>query len=157
MYANDGVYYRYTMDEIGNLSESGDISQEEAKLEIASAGTASKTGEYYLGRDKTIRLYQSNGTWKLVDTNDNPLYDERYYQCIPKYGCYFLVNEDNEMCLIDRNGNMVVDYSWLAWSGNQGYFSGVAITSDNFFAGDDGVCFTLGGDGMNDVYLFCGE
>lgn len=157
LYANDGVYYRYTMDESGNLSESGEISQEEAKLEIASSGTANKTGEYYLGKEKAIRLYQSNGTWKLVDANDNPLYDERYYQCIPKYGCYFLVNENNEMCLIDRNGNMVVDYGWLTLNENQGYFNGAVITSDNFFAGDDGVCFTLGGNGVNDVYFFCGE
>lgn len=106
--------------------------------------------EYRLGKDKNIRLYTSNSTWKLEDENGNPIYDERYYECIYRDECYFLVNEDNQMCLIDRNGNKLVDYEYLTYDGKYGYFMGIAFDSDNFFVGDDGVSFVSG----NEVYFF---
>ena len=150
LFENDGVFHQYTMDETGNLSENGEISREEMRRQVETSRIVKKD-EYNLGKNKNIRLYQSNGTWKLVDANDEPLYDERYYECIARKECYFLVNEDNAMCLIDRNGNRIVDYGWLTLKENQIYFNGMVISTDDFLVGDDRVCFK-----ESDVYFFSG-
>lgn len=153
--SNEGNIQKVEIDEAGNLTEYGEVSQAEVHQALFAPETEEKGSrtERYLGKDKNIKLYYSNDTWKLVDENGNPLYDERYYECISEDGCYILVNENNEMCLIDRNGEKVVDYGWLTWDGSAGKFNGSTLTTDMFHAGDDGVCFIQGGD----VYFFAGS
>ncbi len=98
------------------------------------------------------RLYKSNDTWKLEHiADDTPVYNLRYYECIEKEGCFFLMNEDNQLCLINHEGNLMVDYGWLTYDDREIYFNeGTLDLYDNFFPGDDGVCFTQG----DDVYFF---
>lgn len=94
------------MDETGNISEDGGILITDINHEMYKSKKENQPqeDEYYLGKENEIRLYKSNDTWKLVDSNDNLLYEERYYECYKDSSCYSLANEDDEMCLIDRNG-----------------------------------------------------
>lgn len=157
LFSNEGKVYQFGLDELGSLTEDREISWEDFQKEnivrLSESQKDKNKTERYLGKDKNIKLYYSNDTWKLVDENENPIYDERYYECLSEDGCYILVNENNEMCLIDRNGEKVVDYGWLTWDGSAGKFNGSTLTTDMFHAGDDGVCFTQGGD----VYFFAGS
>ena len=144
--SDGGGYYQYILDDSGNLQEDG--KTEEAESEIRTAD-----GERiidYLGNNKEVKLYESNDTYKLVDYNGEPLYDERYFDYHAVADCYLLANEDNEACLIDRNGNKILDYGWIVWDGSDGRFNGTVIDSESFFSGDDGVCFAVG----SDVYFF---
>lgn len=149
--SEEGNAYQFTMDETGNISEDGEILIMDINHKMYKSKKENQPQEdgYYLGKENEIRLYKSNDTWKLVDSNDNPLYEERYYECYEDSSCYFLANEDDEMCLIDRNGNRIVDYGWLTSAGDYIYFNGMET---RFFAGDDAVCFVQG----NDVYMFMG-
>lgn len=159
-YTSENGYRSYSIDKNGTLVENGFFKENDLsdytiindffvrKSFLDTQKTEDKA--YTLGMNNEIKLYQSNDTWKLVDASNNPLYDERYYGCFEKSGCYFLINEDNQMCLIDRNGKRLVDYGYLTWNGSEGQFKGMVLTSDNFFVGDDGVCFVQG----SEVYLF---
>lgn len=159
LYIKEGGLYKYSIDTMGSFKEEGETSEKEMEskyfqdLEMRQEKIRTNSMEYYLGENSDIKLYCSNNTWKLVDEAGNPLYDERYYECFPKSTCYFLSNENNEVCLIDKNANMVINYGWLTEDGEDIYFNGAVMTQDNFFVGDDGVCISLGGD----VYFFLAE
>lgn len=150
-------YHQYEISMSGEVEKVGVVNQKEAEKEYMEWYTSSRNNplkeQYYLGENQDIILYKSNNTWKLVDANGVPLYDERYYNCIYKMGCYFLLNEDNQMCLIDRNGRKLVDYEYLTGDNERIYFMGTMLTGNNYFIGDDGVCFVMS-DG---VYFFEGE
>lgn len=150
--SEEGNAYQFTMDESGSISEDGEVELTEVNYMIHrnEKENQSQEDEYYLGKENDIRLYKSNDTWKLVDANDNPLYDERYYKCYADSYCYFLTNENDEMCLIDRNGNKIVDYGWITLGEDNIYFNGTEVRTSNFCVGDDGACFVQG----NDVYMF---
>ncbi len=152
VYVKDNGVYKYTIDESGSLKEEGETSEEEIlKMRQGETGITGK--EFHLGENNDMKLYCSNDTWKLVDAAGNPLYDERYYECIKKSNCYFLANENNELCLIDKNGDMLIEYGWLTKEGDDVYFNGAVLSYDNFLVGDDGVCIALG----SDIYFFSAE
>ena len=148
-------FHSFTIDENGNLIENGLFQENEnSKFTLSNQGVLTEKivstpkTEYLL--ENGILLYKSNNTWKLENSNGETLYDERYYECFYKSGYYFLMNEDNQMCLINKRGNILVNYEYLTYDGDTGYFMGIPIDSDNYFAGDDGVCFVVG----NEVYFF---
>lgn len=152
-------YKTYSIDRDGNFQDLGPFQENEAsKYKIAPRGGLSfKTDYVYKGQvrfeNENAKLYSSNDTWKLEDAEGNPLYDERYYKCALADDGYFLMNEDNQICLIDNAGKMLLDYGYLTCDNDNIYFMGAAITDQNHFVGDDGVSFVLG----SDVYFFSAE
>jgi len=108
----------------------------------------------YLGNDKNRKLYHSNGTFKLEDENGNAIYDERYYECYREDGCYILVNEDNQACLINRNGKMVIDYGWLDGENDTVHFLGEELDTDCLLDGGEEVGIVVKENGINKVYMF---
>ena len=110
--------------------------------------------EIFLGQEKNITLYYSNDSWKLEDEQGNSLYDERYYECYQHDGCYFLLNENNELCMIDRNGKMLIDYGIISYQNEKGYYDGMELNDDNCLVGDDGVCIVKESEGNNNVYFY---
>lgn len=101
--------------------------------------------EEYIGRNGDIHLFKSNDTWKLEDESGTPLYDIRYYDCTEVDDSYFLSNEDNQVCVIDRNGDKVIDYGRIKKVDDGFYFDDNIMRMENFFVGDDGVCYVHDG------------
>lgn len=113
------------------------------------------SNSWNLGENK---LYQTNDTWKLIDKEGKPIYDERYYERYTEDGTYFLENEDRQFCLIDRWGNMIADYGVFVCENNSVYYDGSEMTDENYFAGDDGVCIVKNSNEGNQVrFFYCEE
>ena len=156
-------YLSYSIDNVGNFIENGVFQENENSLYTIADVSSYKnvlmrkdlliidlTESHTLGKNNDIRLYKSNNTWKLVDSKGVPLYDDRYYEYIESKDCYFLMNADNQMCLIDRNGNLLIDYEYLMYDGEKIYFMGKVLGYDNFLVGDDGVSIVF----ASEVYFF---
>lgn len=156
-------YLSYSIDNAGNFMENGVFQENENSLYTIADVYSYKnvlmkkdslvidlTESSTLGKNNDIRLYKSNNTWKLVDSKGVPLYEDRYYECIKSKDCYFLMNEDNQMCLIDRDGNLLIDYEYLMYDGEKIYFMGKVLGYDNFWVGDDGVSIVFD----SEVYFF---
>ena len=121
-YWAEGYQYElYSIDENGNLTDLGDLESQnkyslssEGQIQVNEESSSSEnSSDYTLGKNGEYRLYQTNDTWKLEDSNGNPLYDKRYFECWHKEDCFFLLNEDNQICLINKNGQMLVDYGTI--------------------------------------------
>lgn len=155
-------YESYSIDINGNVQALGLFQENEAsKYYMTDQGKLSikidhvidfpnDNEQRILFDNEKAKLYASNDTWKLVDSFGNTLYDERYYQCAMVDDGYLLMNEDNQACLVDRNGRMLVDYGYLIYKNDRVYFKEIGIYEDHFFVGDDGVSIVLG----SDVYFF---
>ena len=124
-YWAEGYQYElYSIDENGNLTDLGDLESQnkyslssEGQIQVNEESSSSEnSSDYTLGKNGEYRLYQTNDTWKLEDSNGNPLYDKRYFECWHKEDCFFLLNEDNQICLINKNGQMLVDYGTITCS-----------------------------------------
>ena len=106
-------------------------------------------------------LYKSNNTWKLTNGAGNPIYDDRYYGCFREDDTYLLVNEDNEICVIDNKGNMVINYGVLTCENNGTryylYYNGIDFSSDDYISGDDGVVIIEREEDMNNVHFYFNE
>lgn len=158
---NDGIYKKYSLDDQGNVIYIQDMNMSEAEQEVAAkmyeeqfaSGEDIEEG-IYLGNDKNRKLYHSNGTFKLEDENGNAIYDERYYECYREDGCYILVNEDNQACLINRNGKMVIDYGWLDGENDTVHFLGEELDTDCLLDGGEEVGIVVKENGINKVYMF---
>lgn len=149
----------YAIDAKGNLRSGGtELFTDSAEYYVDESGelvySVEADGETDWGEvefeEINRKLYESNGTWKLVDDEGEAVYDERYYSCFVMNYCYFLSNEDNELCMINSYGNKVIDYGWLEVKNNAVYFLGWQVQEDKFFVGDDGICFAF----YDDVYFF---
>lgn len=154
--ANEGEFIEWLVDSNGNTEYKESLSKDEFESVVYTDKMKNvNSNEYYnLGENGNIKLYLSNETWKLENASGEALYEDRYYTCKKKEDCYLLSNEDNQVCMIDRNGNLVVDYGWIELQDKVYYFAGKEIDSDNFFSGDDGVCFIIKTDDENQVYFF---
>ena len=165
-YWAEGYQYElYSIDENGNLTDLGDLESQN-KYSLSSAGqiqvneessSGENSSDYTLGKNGEYRLYQTNDTWKLEDSNGNPLYDKRYFECWHKEDCFFLLNEDNQICLINKNGQMLVDYGTITWNGEYGMFGDSEITDDSIRSDGNSVCFEVAGDDENILYIFFPE
>ena len=165
-YWAEGYQYElYSIDENGNLTDLGDLESQN-KYSLSSAGqiqvneessSSENSSDYTLGKNGEYRLYQTNDTWKLEDSNGNPLYDKRYFECWHKEDCFFLLNEDNQICLINKNGQMLVDYGTITWNGEYGMFGDSEITDDSIRSDGNSVCFEVAGDDENILYIFFPE
>lgn len=165
-YWAEGYQYElYSIDENGNLTDLGNL-ESQSKYSLSSAGqlqvneessSSENSNDYTLGKNGEYRLYQTNDTWKLEDSYGNPLYDKRYFECWHKEDCFFLLNEDNQICLINKNGQMLVDYGTITWNGEYGMFGDAEITDDSIRSDGNSVCFEVAGDGENILYIFFPE
>jgi hypothetical protein len=102
-------------------------------------------------------LYTSNDTWKLVDDNNNPIYDERYfkkYEIDGENNCFALENEDTQICLFNRNAKLMVDYGILEMRNDNLYLNGESAT---VYEDKDCIYILVKNSGMTNVYYFDGE
>lgn len=145
-----GLCSKWSLDMDGQINELGELSKEEVENEIShyivEDSNKSNSEEYYLGPEKNIHLYSTNSTWKLEDKNGNPLYDNRYYECTEVDNSYFLSNEDNQVCVIDKNGEKIIDYGRITRVDDDFYFDDNIMQRENYFVGDDGVCYVHDGE-----------
>lgn len=150
-------YALYGIDEAGNVTDMGTVERYDTDLNVLEEVEGVKdilTDTYYLGENNEYILYQSNDTWKLEDLAGNPLYDMRYYDCWHKKDCFFLMNEDDEMCLINQYGEKIIDYGLITWNGENGVLFGSVITDDNFQSDGQAACFAVRNGEMKDIYIF---
>lgn len=99
-------------------------------------------------------MYTSNDTWKLEDVNGVPLYDDRYYSCCKLGDNFALSNENNEFCIINRNGNLLVDYGLIQITGDTFTYNGHTINDGDYFEGYDDICFIIIENGISSVYYY---
>lgn len=157
-----------TIDENGNFNELGLLENQnvyyldtvhglEKKEDSQSVEESKYDYIYYLGKNNEIKLYETNNTWKLVDKNEQPLYEERYFDCYYRDTAYFLLNENNQMCLISGEGKMVVPSEYISWTGSVGKFNNMEITDENCFIGYNDAVFIVSNKGKSEVYYFRAE
>lgn len=110
---------------------------------------------------KKYNLYSSNGTWKLEDPNGNVLYEERYYNTLrysSSAGGVMLVNENNEVCLFNRNGKLCIDYGVLTYNNEilEMLTFNSKIRINNIYEGAESVIIPTASStsGYYDVYYF---
>lgn len=152
-------YELYSVNENGVLTDQGALEDQSAYVlnnngYLEKAEDRRMSGTYYLGENNEYRLYQSNDTWKLEDATGNPVYDMRYYDCWHKEDCFFLLNEDNELCLINQYGEKIIDYGLITWNGESGFIYDTEITDDNFRSDGQSACFEVKNGEVNDIYIF---
>ena len=112
----DKEYEEVIIDADGNIKSSGNIITHEDYLKKYNAikeenATESKTKKPY-------NLYGSNSTMKLEDWDGNALYEERYFDSLSPSGendCVGLTNEDNQLCIVGRNGVKYIDFGLLEY------------------------------------------
>lgn len=165
-WADENPYRLYSIDENGNLTDLGDLDSQDEYV-IDKNGRLKSNEEYLesirnsgvsvLGKNKEYRLYKSNDTWKFENDIGEAVYDKRYYDCWHIEECYFLMNEDNELCLINQNGQMLVDYGRLTFDGEDGVFQGNIIDDDNFRSDGESACFEVEENGEKVMYVFYPE
>lgn len=153
-------YYRVAIKEDGS-NEMESITEEEfkqARLDEAMKSYDTSGGQatpiYYLGENNKNKLYTTNDTWKYVDGEENPIYDDRYFSLGKHNHMYLLSNEDNEVCIITQNGKKTVDYGHVTYSDTGYMFNGMLLMDNNVFADRDSVCFVENNNGLNQVYYF---
>lgn len=109
----------------------------------------------YLGDNDQYRMFTSNDTWKLEDENGDPLFEKRYFKAGHIDKAYFFTNEDDEACVITKNGDLVVDFGRMYYDGETVVFDGARLTDDNTFADYDSICIVKKEtDGKNTAYIF---
>lgn len=110
--------------------------------------------EYFL--EEGAYIYTSNDTWKLVDGNKKAIYDERYYNMERIGDWYFLSNEDDDICVVDRKGTVVIDYeSGFTYSKGSVYYDGTELDDwDTFFYDRDTFIIVTKENGMKKVNYF---
>lgn len=102
-------------------------------------------------------LWEQNGIWKITGCEGD--YDKRYYSCYPKMDNFFLVNEDNEVCVINRSGEIIADYKDdFTFESNKVYFKDEPLDWDccESIAGGFAVIEITEKEGKNKVetYVF---
>ena len=160
-YWNDEYQYElFAVDENGNIEDLGDLNNQE-KYYLSDMGVLHSTDEeqketmsYTLGENGEYKLYKSNDTWKLEDSSGNALYDKRYYDCWHYENCFFLVNEDNQVCLINSKGQILLDYGIITSGGSYGTFENCEIDDENFKSDGNSACFEVKKGGENVLYVF---
>lgn len=130
----------------GKISESNESELEQGTMHA----------DICLGDEEQYRLFVSNGTWKYVDSNDSPVFDERYFSMQEINDAYFLSNEDKEICVLTKNGAKVLDYGRLFKSSEEGMyeFDGSRINEDNIFADEKSLCIVTSSENGERVYFF---
>lgn len=157
LYEGEGIYTKYSLSKNGDVDLLKSMDRDESKEERANdIGPQPPRNEWLLGKDHSIKLYRSNGTYKLVDQDGNALYDQRYYKCFQTWQSYILNNEDNQSCLINQNGKLVIDYGWLEADPEQWYISflGYEIGIDCILDGGSEVAIVVRRDGISSIYMF---
>lgn len=148
IYKSQSQQEYYTIDREGNISYVETYTQDQ--LENLYMGNVRKN----LGIETTdysneyMRLYQTNGTWKLENLDGTSKYDDRYYGLEARNNMFFLVNENNEVLVINRFGEKIVDYGWLErgeqWPNGMGYYydlNGLKFSTSDCYMEDDGLCW----------------
>lgn len=104
------------IDADGNIKSKGNIITFNEYLSKYSAITAENKKENK--SKKPYNLYGSNSTMKLEDWDGNALYEERYFDSLSPSGendCVGLTNEDNQLCIVGRNGVKYIDFGLLEY------------------------------------------
>lgn len=104
------------IDADGNIKSKGNIITFNEYLSKYSAITAENKKENKA--KKPYNLYGSNSTMKLEDWDGNALYEERYFDSLSPSGendCVGLTNEDNQLCIVGRNGVKYIDFGLLEY------------------------------------------
>ncbi|MBQ2967643.1 MAG: hypothetical protein IJE10_05945 [Clostridia bacterium] len=105
------------IDADGNIKSKGNIITFNEYLSKYSAITAENKKENK--SKKPYNLYGSNSTMKLEDWDGNTLYEERYFDSLSPSGendCVGLTNEDNQLCIVGRNGVKYIDFGLLEYN-----------------------------------------
>lgn len=150
----DQTYSKIVISESGELvSQEDGLSQQDA-IKDTTAAIYNTEKKYYLGSDKQYVLYQSNDTWKYEDANGNPVYDDRYFTMNEEENSFFLSNENNQVCVITKNGKRTVDYGVISLSGDYYTYEGTEMMRDNVFADYNSFCYVEQTAGTNIVHYF---
>ena len=111
----DDLLYEVILDADGNISSSGMITLGNYSKKYET----NKQDSYKTNKNnKPYNLYTTNGTYKLEDWDGNALYEERYFESLSPSGendCIALTNEDNQICIIGRNGIKYIDFGLLEY------------------------------------------
>lgn len=155
--------YRLEGMKLISIDTNGFITIEKEFNTIDEYNEALKTAEYQYG-NKKYNLYTSNGTWKLEDPNGIALYDERYYNAFTlgsKNRCYALINEDNQIMIIDRNGKKIVDYGVVETTDNSSLkmlcFDSVKQVAGIFEGAESIIIPVASSAGYFDIYYYTSE
>lgn len=112
---------------------------------------------------KKYNLYQSNGTWKLEDWDGNTLYDERYFERLNAEGknnCLALTNEDNQICIIGRNGGKYIDFGILEYDDKKVFMSvsdEERFEVQTIYEGKESLIIPIKQENGFDIYYFNGN
>lgn len=115
----------------------------------------SKGPQYHLGENKDYTIYQTNNTWKYEDASGNPIYEQRYYSLKKMDEGYALSNEDNQVCIITKNGKKTVDYGYIELNDSNYLFQGdTTLERDDVFTDYNSVCIVRTSVDGNQVYYW---
>lgn len=104
------------IDADGNMKSKGNIITYNEYVNKYAAIKAENSKE--IKTKKPYNLYGSNSTIKLEDWDGNALYEERYFDKLSPNGendCVALTNEDNQVCIVGRNGVKYIDFGLLEY------------------------------------------
>ena len=93
--------------------------------------------------DKVLYKDMNAGTYKLINGDGTPVFDDRYFECYTiedsDHKAFFLKNGDGQICLISEDGEMLNDYGTFSCSGSDSsptiQYMGVTISE---YTIDDG-------------------
>lgn len=147
------------LDSNGSIQSSGIITFDEYLTKYNESRTNSKKS------NEKYNLYQSNGTWKLEDADGKALYEERYFERLKLSGendCIALTNEDNQICIIGRDGTKYVDYGVLEYvkeDGEINFISGEEKIQleKGIFEGKNSLIIPVKGETGYDIYFYKGK
>lgn len=121
-------------------------------------GTKDGGLQYTLGKNDDIYLKYSNNTWKLIYSDGSPVYEDRYFDMSEYYNRYFfLKNENADVCLIDNNGEIIVDYGTFSYEergATEPDFMGSNLWYDKVFADDEALYIVRENGDLYDVYRY---
>jgi hypothetical protein len=141
---------KYVIDVKGNIIDKSTMPIESFERERDENSSS-------VPNDWKYTLYTSNDTWKLVDDDNNPIYDERYfnkYEIDGENNCFALENEDKQICIFNRNAKLMVDYGVLDMRNDNLYMNGEIAT---VYEDKDCIYILVKDSGMTNVYYFDGE
>ena len=107
-----------------------------------------------LGSSNEVYLYKSNHTYKLVDNNNQPLYEERYLEAYTLSGCYFLISEDNKCIVVNSNGDKLETHDMFSYSDEKIYFENQEINTDNLLSDGRNICILISTEDSINLYYF---
>lgn len=162
--ASNGQGEICTIDKDGNILSEEEINGNDIQsyfVDLAKKDLLQRQGQGEKNQLDTdeVTLYKSNGTWKLEDSSGNPIYNERYYkaQTISQKAnhCYLLYNEDDECCLVNRHGKILVDYGVIRLNDSSFTVNGQE-TSNELYEGVNSVCFAIKNENNSlwDIYYY---